>query len=120
MGLAALGVLLSKTAEERPLICLVDDAQWLDRASAQVLGFVARRLPPDSVGVVLAVRIPGGGPGGTAGAYGGSPAAGGRAGAAGLDAQRVAGCAGAGPDPGRDAGQPAGALVGKVMHDAAP
>ena len=64
MGLAALGVLLSKTAEERPLICLVDDAQWLDRASAQVLGFVARRLPPDSVGVVLAVRIPGEDPAG--------------------------------------------------------
>jgi len=60
MGLAALGLLLSKTAEERPLICLVDDAQWLDRASAQVLGFVARRLPADSVGVVLAVRIPAG------------------------------------------------------------
>ena len=42
-GTAALN-LLSAAAEERPLVCLVDDAQWLDRASAQVLAFVARRL----------------------------------------------------------------------------
>ncbi|MEU9288189.1 AAA family ATPase [Streptomyces sp. NPDC048275] len=47
---------LAVVAEERPLICLVDDAQWLDRASAQVLGFVARRLMAESVGFVFAVR----------------------------------------------------------------
>jgi DNA-binding CsgD family transcriptional regulator len=51
--------LLSDTAEKHPLICLIDDAQWLDRASAQVLGFVARRLAADSVGLVFAARVPG-------------------------------------------------------------
>jgi DNA-binding CsgD family transcriptional regulator len=55
VGLAVL-TLLSQIAEERPLICVVDDAQWLDQASAQVLGFVARRLLADCVAIVLAVR----------------------------------------------------------------
>src|SRR5271166_4825325 len=58
LGLAVLS-LLSGVAGERPLICLVDDAQWLDQASAQALGFVARRLAADPVGVVFAAREPG-------------------------------------------------------------
>ncbi|MDX6644094.1 MAG: hypothetical protein QOD76_2056 [Solirubrobacteraceae bacterium] len=56
--LVALAVLslFSDVAEEQPLICLVDDEQWLDRASAQVLAFVARRLEEESVGLVFAAR----------------------------------------------------------------
>jgi DNA-binding CsgD family transcriptional regulator len=58
--LVGLGVLslLSEVTEEQPLVCLVDDEQWLDRTSAQVLGFVARRLVAESVCMVFAVRIP--------------------------------------------------------------
>src|ERR1700736_3085755 len=51
VGLAVVG-LLSGTAGERPLMCVVDDQQWLDHASAQALGFAARRLAADSVGLV--------------------------------------------------------------------
>ena len=58
VGLALLS-LLSDVAEERPLLCVVDDAQWLDRASAQAIAFAARRLLAESVVVLFAAREPG-------------------------------------------------------------
>ncbi|WP_246654681.1 AAA family ATPase, partial [Nonomuraea guangzhouensis] len=55
IGLAVLS-LLSDASEVRPLLCVVDDAQWMDRASAQALGFVARRLLAESVALVFGAR----------------------------------------------------------------
>ncbi len=57
VGLAVLG-LLSEVASGQPLICVIDDEQWLDQASAQALGFAARRLAADAVGLVFAARPP--------------------------------------------------------------
>jgi DNA-binding CsgD family transcriptional regulator len=55
VGLATL-TLVAEVAEQQPLVCLVDDAQWLDQGSAQILGFVARRLLAERVAVVCAAR----------------------------------------------------------------
>ena len=57
VGLAVL-TLLSETAEEQPLVCVLDDAQWLDKASTVIMAFVARRLLAESVGLVFGVRQP--------------------------------------------------------------
>jgi DNA-binding CsgD family transcriptional regulator len=59
VGLAALS-LLADAASKQPLLCVIDDAQWLDRASAQAIGFVARRLFAEQVALVVATRQPGG------------------------------------------------------------
>jgi DNA-binding CsgD family transcriptional regulator len=57
VGLAVL-TLLAVAAEERPLLCLVEDAQWLDAASSQIVGLVARRVRAESLAIVIAVRGP--------------------------------------------------------------
>ena len=106
VGLAVLG-LVSEVAAEQPLICVVDDEQWLDRASVQALGFAARRLAADPVGLVFAARV-------TGAELAGLPELAVEGWArrtrdpAGLSADRTGGCAGPGPDRGRDAGEPAG------------
>ncbi len=60
VGLALLS-LLAEVAEEQPLLCLVDDAQWLDPTSAQLLAFAARRLLAERITIVIAVRDSAGG-----------------------------------------------------------
>jgi DNA-binding CsgD family transcriptional regulator len=50
--------LLSAAAEEQPLLCLVEDSQWLDDASGLILGFIARRLVAESVALIVAAREP--------------------------------------------------------------
>jgi DNA-binding CsgD family transcriptional regulator len=57
VALAVLG-LLSEVAQEQPLVCVIDDAQWLDRVSAQTLAFVARRLRVERIAIVFAMRDP--------------------------------------------------------------
>src|SRR5215471_2739058 len=58
VALAGLSM-LSEAAEQQPLLCVIDDTQWLDQASAQALGFVARRLLAEPVALVIATREPG-------------------------------------------------------------
>lgn len=57
VGLATLN-LLAEVAEQTPLLCLLDDVQWLDQSSAQVLAFVARRVGAERIALMLAVRDP--------------------------------------------------------------
>ena len=67
VGLATL-TLFAEFAEQQPLLCIVDDGQWFDRASAQILGFVARRLLAERIAIVCAARM-----GAGDGVFGGLP-----------------------------------------------
>ena len=104
--LVALAVLslLSEVAGERPLVCVIDDQQWLDQASAQALGFAARRLAAEPVGLVFAARVPGEELAGLPELAVSGPGGGRCSGAAGLGADRAAGCPGPGPDRRRGRG----------------
>ena len=117
--LVALAVLslLADAAEEQPLLCLVDDQQWLDQASAQVLGFVARRLAAESIGLVFAAHVPGDELAELPElAVEGLREADARA--AGRDGDRPDGRAGPRPDRRRGARQPAGAVGAAAELDA--
>jgi len=61
VGVAVLS-LLAEVSEDKPLLCVIDDAQWLDQVSAQTLTFVSRRLFAERIGVVFSVREPADGP----------------------------------------------------------